>query len=336
MATENRQPNNVGAVEPGRWYSQAELLDIAHRRGFAISQGQLEKWVVVGLVDRGTQRGLGQGRGSVFRWPHTQAELLLLLLGKQRSVRPLRLLANIPIAIWLYWGEEYVPLRQVRRVMETWAEIGRKRPRHSWRSMARRVLDDVARSDARREDRDAAVELLAELMESKRGDVDQLVQVLIPIVGGDPVTGRNPDAFTDARRAAELVMAQIAGLTRIQEISEEVFNWARAVLLVSQGDYLRQRPALAMDSVFGKLHPPTTFEDFIQRACSHLITAVGLFLAQPQAKLPAPLAPELWTSGRAHLHATATYEPSRLSLPGSVDAGRIRVSVHVELDDDQS
>ena len=46
--------------------------------------------------------------------PASQRNLFLTLL-HHRSGNGINSLARIPVGIWMYWGDEYVPLRQVRR-----------------------------------------------------------------------------------------------------------------------------------------------------------------------------------------------------------------------------
>lgn len=322
------KPDTVGLVNERAWYTQQELLDIAGRRGHTVSQGLVEKWVGLGLLDQGTRKGRGQGRGAWFLWPDNQLQLFLVLLEKRSTVSRVRVLINLPVAVWVYWGEEYVPLRQVRRAMGTWADVRRPRARHNWNAMAKRIVGGIASLGSTRADREVAADLIADLARTRTGDVADLVVALEPVVGRE-----NQLMFTDAPRAAEMLVAQVTALSRIQEIPDEIFRWARAVSLYTQADYIAAQPALARDPRFGSMHPSPTFDDFVRAACRNLIATLGLHLLHPSAPgLPSALDPELWKDGRAHMKSSASYQTSPLTLPPWVQGGNVRVDVHIEVD----
>src|SRR5438876_822928 len=96
-------------VEPmQRRYTANELLSDARRRGHKVSRRLLTDWVAIGLLDKGTDRGRGRGRGKEYTWPDEQRRLFLVLLDKHGTVkRPV--LANIPVALWLFFGDQHAP-----------------------------------------------------------------------------------------------------------------------------------------------------------------------------------------------------------------------------------
>jgi hypothetical protein len=273
-------------------------------------------------------KGRGKGRGALFLWSPNQLELLLLLLAKSREVSRVRVLLNLPVGVWLYWGDEYIPLRQVRRAMENWADVGRRHAHHDWSGMAKRVVEAIASANSRRQDREVAADLIASLAKTRSVDVSELVEVLEPLVGRE-----NQLLFTDAVRVARSLVAQVAALDQIGAIPDEVFRWARAMMLVSQAIYQAEQPSLASDPRFGSLHPTPTFEQFVVGACSNLTTVLGLYLVQPPAgDLPMALDPDLWKEGRARMQAKAAYYPSPITLLPWMAGGNVKVDVHIEVD----
>jgi hypothetical protein len=87
------------------------------RAGYEITVRLIRDWAQAGLLDRPRKRPAGRGRGSnQALYPANQRELLLTLLSK-RAGNGISSLARIPVGIWMYWGDEYVPLRQARRAM---------------------------------------------------------------------------------------------------------------------------------------------------------------------------------------------------------------------------
>lgn len=113
----------------GTTYTRAEMFEVLKERGLTPpNQRTFSDWIERGIIDRAVSRpGAGQGKGSKGgRWPGTQVELLATMVAKRQEAGEFRsaigALANIPVFLWLGWGEEYAPIRQVRRAVGTWAE----------------------------------------------------------------------------------------------------------------------------------------------------------------------------------------------------------------------
>ena len=150
------------AVQQGmRWYTRQQLVEFAGRHGHLIKPRLIADWVAIGLLDKGTARGRGKGKGKDYLWPENQAQLLLVLLNKRPEAKR-STLCNLPVALWLIWGDAYVPLRQVRRALATWADgwglvSGSRADR-----TARDVLDQFDHPDAKSEDREAVRDLVSQ------------------------------------------------------------------------------------------------------------------------------------------------------------------------------
>jgi hypothetical protein len=126
-------------------YTKAQMLQAAAAEGLPANGPLFDRWITLGLLDAARAAGRGYGRGVLRTWPEGQLQLWRTLLSqRQRGVTRPRTLANVPVALWLFWGEDYVPLRQVRRALETYAEIGRAAPRHDYREAARTLVRDLA------------------------------------------------------------------------------------------------------------------------------------------------------------------------------------------------
>ena len=100
--------------------------------GFAPSKRLLSDWVSLGLLDQSTRRGLGRGKGTEATWPQQQLNLFLALLEKHPTVSHIAPLCNLPVFLWLWFGDEFVPTRQARRALMTWG--GANRHSSSWRA----------------------------------------------------------------------------------------------------------------------------------------------------------------------------------------------------------
>ena len=124
----------------------------------------------------------GQGPGKQYgRWPPTQLEELALTCQKRAEVGQRRgaigILANLPTIIWLNWGDDYIPLRQVRRAVATWAEMYQQIRGHWERAGTEtaKVSRMVKGPGARQADVTAFAQALRELTVSKRTDMDPLI-----------------------------------------------------------------------------------------------------------------------------------------------------------------
>ncbi len=114
--------------DESRRYSRDEMLRAVAAKGFQASPRLVTDWVGLGLLDRPTRRGRGRGRGIEATWPENQLRLFLVLLGHRRRGVHVGPLANVPVWLWLAWGEDYVPLRQARRALSTWLAADEKAP----------------------------------------------------------------------------------------------------------------------------------------------------------------------------------------------------------------
>lgn len=315
-------------TEPTRRYTQADLLAEARERGYVVSSGQIERWVTLGLLDHAERRGLGRGRGVRWTWPETQRRLWLTLLDKRRATQQVRALANVPVAIWLYWGEAYVPLGQVRRALETYSEVGKAARRHDYRRAARSLVRSVARPGADPRAKSALVDQLVVAAQTRGLDIAAIAPLVQEVVGGV-----DPSAQLDGPRAIGMLQAQWAAVTRFFELTDAHFRWARAFLLYAQADYSQVRPSLASDPRFGAMHHPFDFEHLANSACQDVLFVLGMaLLAPPAPQLPEPLQLDPWLQGRVHLDTSVEVVQSPLLLPHGVGGDRLAVDVTIRLD----
>jgi len=102
-------------------YTSEDLVDEALRRGYCdVSRRLIYDWSSLGLLARPSLYSPGR-RGRCNAFPESQRELFFTLL-EQRKRRTKQILGlyNVPVFVWLWWGDDYVPLRQVRCAMNTW------------------------------------------------------------------------------------------------------------------------------------------------------------------------------------------------------------------------
>ena len=98
-------------------YDRVGLVKAATDAGYSrVSDRLVTDWVSKGLLDQPERqaRGKGNGRGAKYEWADRQCELFLSLLMHRDEVTYVDSLASLPVSMWLYWGDEWVPLRQVK------------------------------------------------------------------------------------------------------------------------------------------------------------------------------------------------------------------------------
>ena len=278
-------------TEGSERYTLEQLLAAADEEGLTASERLVVDWVSLGLLDRPEHRGAGQGRGSdKGTWPSEQLQLFPSLLRKRAAAQSVATLANIPVWLWLVWGDRYVPLRQVRRALSTWA-------RQQWASeaKARRAARQLVADFDTREPR-TRTDVIALITEALRGmreingdrfaDMDALREQLARLGEGETLeTGGATFTLTPAG-AAQLISARLDALRHLSEFSDAAFHWARFTYNVGRADYGRRAPELAEHERFGHVFQDTSLEEMMNRACLDLVTTLGLSRMINFNKLP--------------------------------------------------
>jgi hypothetical protein len=283
-------------------YTKADLLHAARDAGYAPSARLITDWVSVGLLDHPHRRGLGRGKGISSTWPQAQLDLFLTLLRQRETVTRIATLCNVPVGVWLWWGDHFVPTRQARAALGTWAHMRERAD--SWRAAretASELVGRFAAPDASKSAREHVTELIAR---SAYGHEFNGVEVLAAFrrVFDPRDTGRalGPEGvrfmpehyifITEARLRA------IHALRR-SSIDDEAFEWARREYLTSRREYAHEiAPKIAADpqaaSVFftrwkdSILLPDTTLDQVLSQACVDLLTVLGIYLNYRQPHPP--------------------------------------------------
>jgi hypothetical protein len=303
-------------------YTKSEMLRIAAAENLRATGALFDRWVTLGMLDSAKAEGRGYGRGVLRTWPEGQVQLWQTLLRQRERgvVRP-RVLANVPVGLWLYWGEDYVPLRQVRRALETFAEVGSPAPRHDYRASARSLVRDFSAPTADHRAKEALLDALVDSAKSGKLDDDTIERLAVAVVGPED---RSQQA--DGPRLAGMLIAQFAARTEFASFQDYHFRWARAFYLFASEDYSRTRSELAADPRFGHIHGSYDFEHALNRACHDVLFILGLSLVvPPNPSLPEFLSLEAWRDGRAQLEVQTEIELSRLWLPSGQMAGGLGV-----------
>jgi hypothetical protein len=215
--------------------------------------------------------------------------MLLLILLEKRADNRIRSLARIPVAIWMYWGEEHVPLRQARRAFMTWLgdpRVSRRRARDS----ARVVLGQFDNPHATDQSRRELLTVLTDLAYTGRLDAELLDRAVRAVFEPDTARIRRASGHPAAPIMAEsmvvVTQARLAAIARLQAgtVTDEAFLQARQAHLVTFADYALRQPELAAALPEGgsDVYEPVTAEMAINQCCDHLLTTLGMQTQFPE------------------------------------------------------
>ncbi len=336
------------------FYTRAELLEQAHIRNLSLSDRHLTDLIEDGLINGPCKNGL-PGGGSEALWPQEQLDLLLTVLKKQQDldqqaghhVYARKLLCNIPVCVWLYWGEAYIPLHQVKRAMVTWARAYRQSPKSKAKQSARHITRLSASPRSDRDDKEELIKRIITLATSgeslKDNELEDFLYLFKDVI--DPEDVGEAKGPARAKLSAEAIVGLIhARLTAINYLSAQnggissipdtIWHWARTTHLFVSQLYKQTQPEYAsdptLDSVMKGLFEPLNMSEMLNNACGHLLAVLGLgILDEPLPGLPPFLQPQVWKTGEITSRIRTYVIVSPLFLP---DGGRYAYpSIEVEI-----
>lgn len=274
-----------------------ELVADAHAAGHADFNARLARaWIAKGILGSPQVRTLHRGSDKALHSAH-QRKLLLIVLDKRRRSPELKLnsLAQIPLAVWLWWGEDYVAVQQAQRAFSTWLGRG-QRNKDVARDGAVGLLRQIDHPLATPTARTRLVRLVTDLGNgqalTKRGRaelVDAVREVMEPdsvFAASGMVRAVGP---VGAPMTCEHVVAHVEIISlAVQHIlstgvSEQLLEEARAAARAWTADYLAERPGLeaAAGSLADAFRSPTLDEQ-VNTAGKQLLHTLGLLLRQRQ------------------------------------------------------
>jgi hypothetical protein len=269
-------------------YTLAELCAAARVAGFDPSERLVKDWVGLGLLDQAQRRGRGRGRGVEATWPESQKNLFLLLLTKRQELTRVAGLCNIPVAIWLWWGDEQVPARQALRALSTWARTQGRASGGPARATAEELVKQYAATDSPKSERGRLTTLITRAASGGEFDADGVRDAFNAIVDPRwtrpplPTTGDTIVFLTEARLTAirwlkaktvQLEALHLAGAeyrTTRRDYEENLLKWIKAT--PDLADAILER------STSGRLLLAQTTEQLLNTACLDLLTLLGIHL----------------------------------------------------------
>lgn len=287
----------LNVTEPG---TVQDLVADAASQGHQVTVRLIRDWTAAGLLDSPQRRPAGKGHGSLpALYAANQRELLATLL-HHRAGNGIRSLARIPVCIWMYWGEEFVPLRQVRVAMRTWLGDPRSSLRQA-RQTAREVLGQLDNPAATPAARRELVATLTDLAYTNHLDRERLTHTVRAVFEPGYGTLRravgHPAAPLTADSVIDLTQARFTAVDLLlrDAVTDQDFLDARHAHLVGYADYAMRQPLFAAATSPGSAlrYEPVDLQTAADQCCAHLLTTIGLQSMCPQEavhvkRIPAP------------------------------------------------
>ncbi|MDA0163141.1 hypothetical protein OM076_22900 [Solirubrobacter ginsenosidimutans] len=284
-------------LEPG---TIDQLVDDAARSGHQVGVRLVRDWTELGLLNYPQRRSAGKGRGSHQALYSANQRQLFLTLLHHRPNNKIKSLARIPVGIWMYWGDQFVPTDQARRAMITWLgdpRVSKKQARHSAQEILRRLDNPGASIAARRELLNAVTDMAYTLrldyerLERAIRDVFEPGDSKVRKAVGHPAAPMMTDSMID------LVKARLEAVSRLRDgkVTDEELHQARHAHLVTFAEYALQQPSFTAHApaTVPDMYEPVTAETALANSCGHLLTTLGMAALHPDraaliAAVPAP------------------------------------------------
>ncbi len=267
-----------------------EVVTDAAVSGHTVTARLVRDWTEAGLLDYPRHRPSGKGHGSrQSLYSELQRKLFLTLLHHRAAGNGIASLARIPVGIWMYWGDDFVPVRQVRRAMLTWIGDPRasmRKARDTAKEVARQLDNPAATPAARRELREA----LADIAYTGRADFGRLERAVAAVFDagygtlsravGDPGAPVMTASVIDALKARLTAVDQV-----IQgKLTDEDYYAARRRHLAAYTEYASRQQYFARSAPADNpgMYEPVTAEAALNACCGHLLTTIGLSALYPE------------------------------------------------------
>jgi hypothetical protein len=298
-------------------FTADDLVEEARRRGFAdVTHRLVVDWTQRGLIDQPWKSGRGPGEGRGTRkgtWNQFQRDLFLREVDQHNAeARKIATLCNIPVFVWEWWGDEWVPLRQVRRAMGTYCDTYRTSSARAGRYSARELAGLLGKHGGSRELRRARqefIELLAEC--AVVGRVSDYHHAELVHRGRLVFAEDLPPDMIEGY--LQLVEAKLVAIAKVPGLTDEEWYWARHVYRMTRTGYAEDYPKLAENPAVSSRFEPPNLQETGNQACVDLLAMIGLV---EQAKaVTDPALRVFFDPSRSPLMATFQLPPQEVPEP---------------------
>ena len=264
--------------------TKADLVADAAALGVTVSERLVTDWIEVGLLDAPTRTGAGRGKGSKHAlFPANQRRLFTSLIQKRAETRKISQLAQVPMYLWVCWGDDYVPTRQAGKAFRTWAKDTKRVGVKSGQAIAKGWVEAVAGAQAPQQEVTELTTLLAAVANLGRLDdpdeLERLLDIVIDPEGSDQRLGP-PGLELDAREYVKSVVCSQVALSHVLDgtLEENMLLTAREHQRQDLAQYLLQQPGLLAQmtpEVSAKFKIKMETQEIFEQVCPSLLLVIG-------------------------------------------------------------
>lgn len=258
-----------------RTFTRAEFLAALRERGYRRTERWHRDLIERGLLDRGMRVASGDPAPR-YVWPETQLELATSLLFQRAKGAHLASLANGVVWIWLWWGDAYVPFRQVPRALIPWRAAEQKPAEVHVRRAAREVVSKVAHPQG--SGRLRLAKALVEMTYDRDPDPERLREPFDDLFDPDRTGAeRGPaGAQLSTDRYLAMVALGVRSLRALETFTEAEYRSAKALYQHSRREYAAEQPRYAADQSLGRMFEVPDDNEVFNSACHDLVTCLGI------------------------------------------------------------
>lgn len=262
-------------------YTRAGLAQAANDAGLGpVKERLITEWVERGLLDQGerTSHGRGGGRGALYLWSDRQHDLFLTLLRKRPEVKNIASLCPIPVGIWLYWGDDWIPLRQARIALRTWWDGAGRGGEARSLANARLVVNAFASKAAPRQPKTDLRKALRVALDAGTFDVALIEGLVTELLQHGPGKGTWGPFGSSPREVVNGMRAMVVAMSRYDQLTDGMFYEVRARNRTIVLSYLRDWQHLSQNETYGSMFEQPSIELWMNNSCGHLSIELGLKL----------------------------------------------------------
>jgi hypothetical protein len=255
-----------------------DLLADAKDNGFQASPRMITDWITKGLLAQPRRRPAGRGKGSAPAiFSGYQRQLFLEELAARQRGDGIARVAFTPIMYWVLFGDDYIPMQQAERALQTWHRAWGQATKNVAEQKAAESVRELAHPDASPHDRTTLQKLVARSMYTGRVDDSNELEQAITAVTDPHREGRLIGPPGLGYRSSDLIGFDIcrdigAFAIRRKSYTRDQLLMARAVMREQIRYILRADPFLEPFSEDRALRIYLESTDMLG---VHLLAAIG-------------------------------------------------------------
>ena len=272
--------------------TKQDLVGDARKAGLPFTVRTVGDWVEQGLLAPPRRRGAGRGKGAqpaVF--PPNQRRLFNELVKKRILGAKIPRLAQIPLYLWAYWGDEYVDTAQARRAMRT--ALGWRPNLELAQEHATEMVDQIAHPDATDTARRRLARLCRDIANTAKVARPEEVRAALLCVFDPHKEGRTlgvPGAAASIGNIFGAMLRKEAARRAFLDdaVCDDVLRRARGELKASLMEFYQQQPEFAAQAAAANLRIDYSLpmpQRLVDSLVGDLLLIVGTLLI-PSLPLP--------------------------------------------------